>query len=166
MPIAYFICYGNICRSPFAEHYARKAAPGAGLSGWSFGSAGIGATPGLGSPKPALVAADRLGVDLRPHRALHVDDLRVDPQDLLVAMDRHVFGQLATGLASRLEETRGPGGAALRLMMQELAEPGAGARPVLDVPDPMGLGVPAYEASYALLVRAVDRLLARLAAGA
>ncbi|MDY0000035.1 MAG: hypothetical protein RBU30_01930, partial [Polyangia bacterium] len=46
MPKIVFVCYGNICRSPFAEHYARKRYQELGLSHILFLSAGVGAVPG------------------------------------------------------------------------------------------------------------------------
>jgi protein-tyrosine-phosphatase len=45
--------------------------------------------------------------------------------------------------------------------MQEI--PGADPR-ALDIPDPMGQGVSAYQQSYGIISEAVDRLVARLIA--
>lgn len=157
-----FVCYGNICRSPFAEHYARKRFSERGISEWAFRSAGVGAVPGAPSPKAALQAAARLGVDLGPHRALHVRDLQIVKDDLLIAMDRHVFGELAEQIGTTLAEVRGPGGAPVRLLMQELIDPSAPGLIALDVPDPMGLDVRSYLSSYELISRAIDRMLERL----
>lgn len=160
MPTVFFICYGNICRSPFAEHYARSRAIPEEISRWRFGSAGVGAILGTSSPAPAVQAASRLGVDLRPHRATPVRDLLVRSDDLLVAMDRLVFGTLAVNLGKTLAEVTGPGDAPLRLLMQELnLQRGPSS---LDVPDPMGLDVGAYLSSYGIIADAVDRLLVRL----
>lgn len=161
MPTIHFVCYGNICRSPYAEHYARLRAAERGLEGWSFVSSGVGAAPGTGTPKPGLVAARERGVDLSPHRAQRVDECPPAPEDLVIAMDRYVFSQLAEHMGATLAEVRGPNGATLRLMMQELVAPGSSD---LDVPDPMGQGVPAYQSSYGLLSEAVDALLDRLSA--
>lgn len=160
MPKIVFVCYGNICRSPFAEHYARKRYQELGLSHTLFLSAGVGAVPGTHSPRNALPAAERFGVDLRAHRSVHVRDLQLDSSDTLIASDRHVFGQLVSQLGATLDEVRGPGGSSVRLMMQELSV--SGVRPVLDVPDPMGQDVRAYLKSYEIIASAVDRLIGRL----
>ena len=138
MPTVHFICYGNICRSPFAEYYARKAAAERGLTHWEYTSTGVGASPGTGTPKPGLVAAKALGVDLSPHQACRATDRPAQAGDLVIAMDRYVFGQLAEHLGATLADVRGPNGSTLRLMMQELGET---APSDLDVPDPMGQGL-------------------------
>ena len=159
MPTVHFVCYGNICRSPFAEHYARKIADARGLTGWSFTSTGVGASPGAGTPKPGLAAAKSLDVDLTRHAACHVEDRAPAAEDLVLAMDRYVFGQLAEHLGPTLSQVRGPNGSTLRLMMQEVPD----TQPAdLDVPDPMGQGLAAYERSYDVLRVAVDNLVLRL----
>jgi protein-tyrosine phosphatase len=161
MPTVHFVCYGNICRSPYAEHYARRQAQSLGLAGWRFCSSGVGATAGTGTPKPGLRAAAERGVSLEAHRARRVAEVPPEPGDLVIAMDRYVFGELADHLGASLAEVRGPSGSTLSLLMQEI--PGADPR-ALDIPDPMGQGVSAYQQSYGIISEAVDRLVARLIA--
>jgi len=159
-----FICYGNICRSPFAERYAALRLGAHGLSDRVYvDSAGVGAVSGQPSTKPAVQAAKELGVDLAPHRAKRMEDLVLPPDSLLIAMDRMVFGALLTGQAATLEAARGPGGARLDLMMKSLTGTDEGRQHGLDVPDPMGEGVGSYRRVYALLQVAVDALLERMA---
>ncbi len=162
MNTLYFICYGNLCRSPFADRYARIKAAEMGLEGWRMDGAGIGASRGQPCPKPALAAAKEVGVDLSVHLAKHTEEIQPGPQDWVIAMDRFVFGSLASSLGAPLSEVKGPGGSHLELMMHSLAgDPDTAG--MLDVPDPMGSGIGAYRSSYALLIRAVDRLLSRIA---
>lgn len=160
MPTLHFICYGNICRSPFAEFYARAVLRQRPLPSWRVTSSGVGAVPGTRTPRPGLKVAASLGVRLEEHRARATSDTHPGPEDLLIAMDRQVFGTLALNLSLPLAAVKGPGGASLQLLMPELEPEAAGVR--LDVPDPMGQGQPAYERSYRLLQRAVDALLDRL----
>jgi len=134
-----------------------------GLTSFSFTSAGVGATAGTPCPKPAILAGGRFGVDLTPHRAKHVQGMPFEPEDLLIAMDRYVFGKLAQDLSGRLDDVRGPGNAALRLMLQDLPSSGEPGPVILDVPDPMGMGLDAYLSCYKLLVDSVTGLLDRLA---
>jgi len=158
-----FVCYGNICRSPFAERYAslRLAAHDLTLR-FYVDSAGVGAVPGDPSPKPAVQAAKELGVDLALHRAKRMEELVLPRESLLIAMDRMVFGALLTGQAATLDAARGPGGSRLDLMMKVLAGTEEGRQHGLDVPDPMGEGVGSYRRVYRLLQMAVDALLDRL----
>lgn len=164
MKTVYFICYGNLCRSPFAEKYAVLKASELGLSGLRFDGAGIGATRGQTCPKPAITAAREVDVDLASHLAKHTEEIHPEPGDWVIAMDRFVFGSLASTLGAPLSEVTGPGGSSLELMMQSLTGDPEASRVGLDVPDPMGQGLATYRECYALLKRAVDRLLERISA--
>lgn len=164
MTTVYFICYGNLCRSPFAEKYAALRASELGLDGLRFDGAGIGATRGHPCPKPAVSAAKEVNVDLATHLAKHTEEIRPEPGDWVIAMDRFVFGSLASTLGAPLSEVKGPGGSRLELMTQSLSTDPKASRVDLDVPDPMGQGISTYRECYDLLSRAVDRLLERISA--
>jgi protein-tyrosine phosphatase len=60
-----FVCYGNLCRSPFAAALLRRLLRGAGprVTSAGFGYAGRRAPP------VALAEAARFGVDLSSHRS-------------------------------------------------------------------------------------------------
>ncbi|MBA2419530.1 MAG: low molecular weight protein arginine phosphatase [Thermoleophilaceae bacterium] len=60
-----FVCLGNICRSPFAEHLARAHLD----EDRSLMSAGSYPVPGRRAPAEAIAAAHPFGVDLRTHRS-------------------------------------------------------------------------------------------------
>jgi len=162
MKTVYFICFGNICRSPFAEKYAVIAAAKLGLEGWDFNGAGIGATRGHPCPKPAIAAARELDVDLTTHLAKHTEEIHPGPTDRVIAMDRFVFGSLANTLGAPLSDVKGPGGSKLELMMQSLAGHPAAQGVGFDVPDPMGQSIASYRECYKLLQVAVDRFLERI----
>jgi protein-tyrosine phosphatase len=83
-----FVCQGNICRSAFAEAAARRR----GMAVCSFG---LSTTAGVGAHPPAIEAADRLGIDLRPHRATRCEDYVPREGDLLLAMEVRQLHRLA-----------------------------------------------------------------------
>lgn len=60
-----FVCLGNICRSPFAEHLAREHLD----EDRSLLSAGSYPVPGRRAPAEAIAAARSFGVDLSAHRS-------------------------------------------------------------------------------------------------
>jgi protein-tyrosine-phosphatase/predicted ATP-grasp superfamily ATP-dependent carboligase len=64
-----FVCKGNICRSPFAERFA-KASFGPGRT---FISAGLYSKTGRRAPEMALYAAAQWDIDLSGHRSAVVD---------------------------------------------------------------------------------------------
>ncbi|HHC07184.1 MAG TPA: low molecular weight protein arginine phosphatase [Actinobacteria bacterium] len=78
-----FVCTGNRCRSPMAEHLARHLDPAG-----SYTSAGTAARPGAPPTDAAVRALAELGIDLSGHRARSVWTL-AEPGRLLVATEAH-----------------------------------------------------------------------------
>ncbi len=77
-----FLCHGNICRSPLAEHFARRSLPNRHLS-----SAGLHPREGRASPEHIQRAARSMGLDLSDHRSRRVQSSDVDKADLVLVMD-------------------------------------------------------------------------------
>lgn len=82
-----FLCFGNICRSPFAEEVFRRRVPDTGPEGVEAESAGFYPEAGRPSPAEARCAAARRGVDLTDHRSRVVSPPPSDADPLVVAMD-------------------------------------------------------------------------------
>lgn len=98
-----FICYGNICRSPFAELYwnARRAEveqandPSTPCSGTPVAtSAGTYPVAGRRSPDGIVEIAYRRGVDLRHHRSRLLVASAVQEADAIFVMDLHNYRDL------------------------------------------------------------------------
>ena len=79
-----FVCYGNICRSPFAEAYSRTVAP----RHMTFRSAGVYRKVGRSVPNEAAMAATKHDIDLSSHRSQVLTNELVGTSDLLVIFDR------------------------------------------------------------------------------
>lgn len=62
-----FVCYGNICRSPFAERYFAESLPEGMRDGLRIESSGFHAEEDRPSPTEAVRAAARVGIDLTGH---------------------------------------------------------------------------------------------------
>ena len=84
-----FLCWGNICRSPFAGLYARRAWP----ERIEVLSRGLH-QQGRMSPAEALEAARRLGIDLEEHRSALITDDEIAAADMIVCFDEKVRGKL------------------------------------------------------------------------
>lgn len=82
-----FICKGNICRSPFAEHLALKLRREGAIPGITFGSAGLHVSKPISSPDDALQAALRLGVNLDSHRSQSISLELMEAYDMVIAME-------------------------------------------------------------------------------
>ena len=84
-----FACTGNICRSPFAEYYARKFNPQ-----HSYFSFGISTVDNRLSPVNAVNAAELMGVDISKFSSASFDRQKVEQADYIFVMDRLNFYNL------------------------------------------------------------------------
>ena len=79
-----FVCTGNICRSPLAEHLARQRWVSHDIAVSSAGTHGL---PGLQATSTMVAAGTELGIDLSRHRSR--DITTVDQPDLALCMEKH-----------------------------------------------------------------------------
>ena len=79
-----FVCTGNMCRSPFAEHLFRTLAP----DGVEICSAGLTALPGGKVPALPITAARRFGVDLSAHSTRSLDEVIVQRASEVYVFER------------------------------------------------------------------------------
>jgi protein-tyrosine phosphatase len=81
-----FLCYGNICRSPFAAAVMEQAFRAAWRSSAEIHSAGFFG-PGRTPPDDALAAALRRGVTLSSHRSRLVTERLASGSDCIFVME-------------------------------------------------------------------------------
>jgi protein-tyrosine phosphatase len=79
-----FVCKGNICRSPFAELYARKLS---GKRRLSFSSSGFHQKSGRRSPETAVLASKEFRVNLSRHRSRTINESMVENSDIVFVFD-------------------------------------------------------------------------------
>lgn len=82
-----FVCKGNICRSAYAEAYARKV-------GINCVSVGIEATMGCLANDRAVVFAGQLGTSLEEHYSRRLDQHDYSDTDLLIGMEPQHLGPM------------------------------------------------------------------------
>ena len=136
------VCYGNICRSPFAAALLARALASAGVRVESAGFVG----PNRGAPPEAVAAAARRGVDLTAHRSRLLTPDLARWADLIVVMDpaqqrevRDRFGRLWRDL----------------IVLGDLDPAPLGARTIRD---PVEQGPEVFEESYARIERCIGEL--------
>ncbi|MDP6410591.1 MAG: ATP-grasp domain-containing protein, partial [Planctomycetota bacterium] len=78
-----FVCKGNVCRSPFAEHAARRVLPAV----VEVTSRGTFREAGRCCPSEALHAARAFDLDLSAHRSRVLDAADVDAAQIILAFD-------------------------------------------------------------------------------
>ena len=82
-----FVCKGNICRSPFAEHLANKLAAQCRLTKMSIASAGLRVIKPLSPPEQSITAARFFGLDLSQHLSQSLDEKMVDDFNMIIVME-------------------------------------------------------------------------------
>jgi protein-tyrosine phosphatase len=80
-----FICKGNICRSPFAEHMLRKLIQDKNRC--KIESCGLSDTCGSKSPQAAITIAEKFGIDLSKHRSISIRCSDFQSADIIFTMD-------------------------------------------------------------------------------
>lgn len=78
-----FVCYGNICRSPFAEAYLKPLVP----PDIRITSCGYYPIDGRLCPVEAVASAKKFGIDLTSHRSRVANDAVVRSSDIIFAFD-------------------------------------------------------------------------------
>jgi len=94
-----FVCKGNICRSPFAEHLASKLQGERQSSEIRFASAGLHVSQPIPSPENAIQVARQFGVDLEGHRSMAISRELVESYDMIIAMEAWQYVELRSSFA-------------------------------------------------------------------
>jgi protein-tyrosine-phosphatase/predicted ATP-grasp superfamily ATP-dependent carboligase len=133
-----FVCKGNICRSPFAEAYARQAIQ----NGTQIVSAGYHPKENRPVPDAGLEAARELGIDLTPHRSAIVTDEMVRDAEAIFTFDQHNFVTLRERFPYARDRIH-------RLGLASSSGP-------VDIRDPYGGSVEDFRRAYGAISRALD----------
>lgn len=152
-----FVCTGNLCRSPMAEGLLRHELSKRGCGDIEVASVGTWASPGQSATFEAIRALEERGIDLSTHRARPLVRSEVEDADVIVAM---------TSVHMREILEVAPEARAKLVLLKEITEIDRGwsyvsspserlaallvaSRPnprrSLDVDDPMGLPLSAYQ---------------------
>ena len=134
-----FVCLGHICRSPYAEHIARRA-------GLPCASLGLSTSTGAPAFEDAIATAAARGGDLGAHRATDLADFGLRDGDLLLAMEVRQARRLQGAVAGR---------------DVQIALLGAWATPQrLHIHDPHTLGAAYFDTCFQVIESAVAGLAA------
>jgi protein-tyrosine-phosphatase len=166
------VCTGNLCRSPMAEGLLRHELETRDCSDVEVASAGTWAVPGEPATDEAIEVSDSHGIDISSHRSRPLEAEEIDTADLILGMTSVHAQEIAslvpdaryrTMLLKEMSETEIPPvwpDAPLEERVEALL---AGTRPrwrrKLDVADPIGRPVRAYERCFAELQGAVEILV-------
>jgi protein-tyrosine-phosphatase len=143
-----FVCTGNTCRSPMAEGLFRKAA--AGRVDLSVGSAGVAASKGSSASPETIAILKKRGASLVGFRSRPVTEA-------LLAQASHVFAMTESHLA--VLESRFPQFSDKFFLVREFSGI-SDKRQGIDVPDPIGMGMPAYDEVAKVFDAAIPSIIA------
>ena len=132
-----FVCKGNICRSPFAEAYARRA-----LAGKSVASSGYFPRSDRLAPPEAVEAAQEMGVDLAPHRSAVLTGEQIDAADAVFVFD----DENVRTVQAQFPESRAK--------IHRLADLSMNGDPV--IADPYGRSLDDFRKTYRTIARLLD----------
>jgi protein-tyrosine phosphatase len=137
------VCYGNICRSPFAAALLARE-----RGGLFVRSAGFAATAGRPAEPATLRAAARFGVALDAHAARRLSAEDVAWSDLVLAMEGHHVARITA--LRRVESSK------VRLLGDFLPAP------PFRIDDPYGCSDDVFTATFERIAAAVQQLVARI----
>ena len=128
-----FVCFGNICRSPFAEEYAKSR-----YENKIFSSYGLFTQPNRMPPMNAVYTAKSLGVDIENHRSIVLTEAICEEVDVLLFMDDIMYAQ-ACELFGKY-----------RSKMYKIGE--------YDIPDPYDTDLLNFKHTYAVISNRITEL--------
>jgi protein-tyrosine phosphatase len=136
------LCFGNICRSPYAERALAKTLAGSSIVVTSAGFFG----PDRPAPDAALAAAADFGIDLRTHRSKLLTAAMLESHDLIVVVEP----------AQRRTLVREWNVPARRIIILGDLDPGPIPRRM--IADPYGGSPDVFSECYQRIQRSVDKL--------
>jgi protein-tyrosine phosphatase len=149
-----FVCRGNICRSPFAEHLAKRIAREKQAVHFRFGSAGIEVGTAVPPPDMAKEVAENCGVNLDGHLSKSIKEIDLKAYDMIIAMEGRQLKDLV-GLFPELKN---------KIFLLPLFKPlnSNASRGFLkyNIPDPYGNGRDEFLRCFNRIGLCVERLLA------
>ena len=100
-----FVCYGNICRSAFAEHYWNKRLLELARSAPEAISGGVYPQANRQTPRRLIEVARRHDVDLSAHRSRILDADAVASSDAIFVMDRRNYHDVLDRFPMAMDKT-------------------------------------------------------------
>ncbi len=143
-----FVCTGNTCRSPMAEGLFRKAI--SGRADFAVSSAGVAAYKGGSASGETLAILRKRGASLDGFSSRPVTEA-------ILKAATHVFAMTEGHLA--VLENRFPEHSEKFYLVREFSGI-SDKRQGIDVPDPIGMGMPAYEEVAKVLESAIPAIIA------
>ena len=146
-----FVCTGNICRSPMAEHYMQGKVIELGIEeNYLIDSCGIYANNGDRATSNAIMAIKEYGINMESHRSKNISDITIDEFDLVLCLTKQ-HKQIITRLYESAKDKV--------FTLKEYVEPN---NEYIDIDDPWGNNLNVYKSCAKEIVEYVDKLIKKL----
>ena len=142
-----FICTGNVCRSPMAEHYMQEKVNKMNKQNdYLIDSCGIYGEVGQKATNNAIIAIKDYGVNMESHRAKSIYDVKLEDYDLIITItEAHKKNLVA--LFQNIEDKV--------YTLKEYVSPNIEYK---DIDDPWGYSLEVYKSCAKEIVKYVDKL--------
>lgn len=143
-----YICTGNVCRSPMAEHYMQQRIISLKKEeNYLIDSCGIYANTGESATSNAIMAIKEYGVNMENHRAKSIYDVNILEYDLVITLTSSHKENLLALFPSIKGKV---------FTLKEYADPDIKYK---DIDDPWGYGLTVYKSCAKEIVEYVDKLI-------
>lgn len=143
-----YICTGNVCRSPMAEHYMQeKIIKLKKENDYLIDSCGIYAVTGEKATRNAILAIKEYDVDMENHRAKSIYDINILEYDLVITLTNAHKENLIQIFPSIKEKV---------YTLKEYVDPCVQYK---DIDDPWGYDLTVYKNCAKEIVDYVDKLI-------
>jgi len=151
-----FVCKGNVCRSPFAEHAARIIAQELGIKDCECRSAGIEVSRSEPSPPNAVEAAEAFGIILKNHLSAPFEEKQAERFDAIIVLEGRHF-MMMKNRYPRFKK---------KIFLLPLFEEN-GARDIgpflrYNIPDPFGEDLDEFHACYRRIEQCLNGMFDRI----
>ncbi len=147
-----FICKGNICRSPFAEHLAQRIASERQVTNLVFGSAGTEVGTRVPSPAMAKEVARNYGVNLDGHLSKSIKEIDLERYDMIITMEETQLKELSNLFPEKKD----------KIFLLPLLQPSNSNSfqgfLKYNIPDPYGKGREEFIACFDRIMLCIERL--------
>lgn len=147
-----FVCYGNICRSPFAARLARRLLHDQGITGVRCYSAGFRTSQRAASPPDAVATAATYRVNLSDHRPALLTPELLSASDVVFVMEPEHMEAIRARF--RIDRKR-----LFLLPLLDASGANLGAYERCHIADPFGKGRAEFERCYARIASVLDVLV-------
>ncbi|MCX8075137.1 MAG: low molecular weight protein arginine phosphatase [Clostridia bacterium] len=146
-----FVCTGNICRSPMANHYMQmKINNSDRQADFIISSCGTNASTGQKATNYAIQVMKEYGVDMESHRATRIEDSEIKDYDLIFTLTKFhkdYIERIYPTLKSKI------------FVLKEFVDKDVVYK---DIDDPWGLDLIVYKECSKEIVENIDKLIEKI----